>query len=542
MAKLPVLSWIGNAFAALCGKHGDVTAQAQAAGCSRQTVYDHGVKVQQVVRDAQLPGPSRATLLADNQRLLQEIQCLRQQLAQLQRRLADAVVLTPDKKHRLAVTTHAMGLSFNQIEDVFALLLAAEHPDTPARRGPDRVSIARWVLRHAKQAGPLLGVLDEHTRPLAEVLAPDEIFFHRQPVLMGVEPASMALLLCQRAKDRKGPTWQQALLPFTRLSYAICDQGSGLQAGLDALRRSRLAARDQQKPAQDAAKAVPALENGLDVFHIEKEARPVRARIWRKVKKRWDKWERAQQRLQQAQQRTGDGRKYAPTAQAAWREVERYWGWYERLESAWQRAKAALKVYRPDGRLNDREHAQAESAAACGVLVGPAWAKVRRLLSDPRTLTFLDRLHRQLAEAEPNGQLREVLVRLWGLEHGRRTGPRLGTAVVLRLACARLAGDWATAYSRVGAVLGGVVRASSAVECVNSILRMQQARQRNLSQEMLDLKRLYWNCRPFRSGKRRGKCPYQLLGASLPTYDFWDLLRMDPAQLRQQLSSQRVAA
>src|SRR3712207_7320016 len=48
---------------------------------------------------------------------------------------------------------------------------------------------------------------------------------------------------------------------------------------------------------------------------------------------------------------------------------------------------------------------------------------------------------------------------------------------------------------------------------------------------------LYWNCRPFRDGKRQGKCPYQLLGAALPTYDFWDLLQMDPEQLRQQLSS-----
>ena len=29
MVMLPVLSWIGNAYAALCGKHGDVTAIAE---------------------------------------------------------------------------------------------------------------------------------------------------------------------------------------------------------------------------------------------------------------------------------------------------------------------------------------------------------------------------------------------------------------------------------------------------------------------------------------------------------------------------------
>jgi hypothetical protein len=59
---------------------------------------------------------------------------------------------------------------------------------------------------------------------------------------------------------------------------------------------------------------------------------------------------------------------------------------------------------------------------------------------------------------------------------------------------------------------------------------------------MLDLKRLYWNCRAFGSGKRRGKCPYQLLGVQLPTYDFWELLQRDLIQLEQELSTPRVAA
>lgn len=114
--------------------------------------------------------------------------------------------------------------------------------------------------------------------------------------------------------------------------------------------------------------------------------------------------------------------------------------------------------------------------------------------------------------------------------------------VVARAVGARLVEDWAAAYARVSDVLEHVLRASSAVECLNSIVRMHQGRHRNLSQEMLDLKRLYWNCRPFREGKRAGKCPYQLLGASLPTFDCWELLQRGPVLLRQELSSQQVAA
>jgi hypothetical protein len=44
---------------------------------------------------------------------------------------------------------------------------------------------------------------------------------------------------------------------------------------------------------------------------------------------------------------------------------------------------------------------------------------------------------------------------------------------------------------------------------------------------MLDLKRLYWNCREFRGGERKGKCPYEHLGLKLPVYEFWDLLQTD---------------
>ena len=85
-------------------------------------------------------------------------------------------------------------------------------------------------------------------------------------------------------------------------------------------------------------------------------------------------------------------------------------------------------------------------------------------------------------------------------------------------------------YDRVAAVLEDTFRASSAVECMNSVLRMQQSRHRRMTQPMLDLKRLYWNCRPFRSGPRKDVCPYQALGLELPTFDFWELLQTDPGR------------
>src|SRR5208337_3686247 len=75
--------------------------------------------------------------------------------------------------------------------------------------------------------------------------------------------------------------------------------------------------------------------------------------------------------------------------------------------------------------------------------------------------------------------------------------------------------NWREWYRHVAAVLRGTVRASSAVECMNSVLRMHQSRHRTMTPGMLDVKRLYWNTRAFRGGKRKGKCPYEHLGLKL---------------------------
>jgi hypothetical protein len=533
MTTLSVLDRLGNAFAALFGKHGDVTRQAHQAGCSRQTVYHHAGRVEQAVTDAQPPGPSRGQLLEENRRLRQQVQQLQRQLDQ---RRADTLVLDLARRQRLAALAWAMGLSLNQIADLFAALLAAgDGPGSGLAKAPERATIGHWVLACARQAGQILEVLDEQARARVRVLCLDEIFFRRQPVLMAVEPGSLAWLLGQRSRDRTGATWCAALRPFGQLEFVQSDQGTGLQAGLRLLAQER-------PPAATPAEARPPLRNGLDVFHIARAAHVPLAARWRRVERCWAQAEKAEAALAKARQRRRPTGGLTRRVQAAWGRVRWHWRWYEEVEAAWRRARAALELFRPDGRLNDRAWAAREIEAACRVLKGAPWKKARALLRDRRTLAFLDRMHQQLAQAEPRAALRAALVRLWRWENGPGTGAAAAAAVVARVACARLAGDWLASYPRVQGVLSQVVRASSAVECVNSIVRMQQARHRNLSQPMLDLKRLYWNCRPFRSGKRAGKCPYQHLGLALPTFDFWDVLQSDPAKLKQQLSTQKLAA
>ena len=131
------------------------------------------------------------------------------------------------------------------------------------------------------------------------------------------------------------------------------------------------------------------------------------------------------------------------------------------------------------------------------------------------------------------------MVKLWWLCRQRPRGSnpaavggyRWAAPLVQQVLCRHLSPSWKESYPQVALVLSRTVRAKSAVECMNSVLRMHQSRHRTLTQGMLDLKRLYLNTRAFHGGKRKGRCPYQLLGLSPPRCDFWSLLQAEMSPL-----------
>jgi hypothetical protein len=386
--------------------------------------------------------------------------------------------------------------------------------------------------------------LDQACRGLVITGCFDEIFFHGNPVLVGVEPHSMAWVLGEHAVDRSGSTWTEALQGFNALEQAVVDGGSGLRRGLA----------DFQSQRKNTGNSTT-LQVSLDVFHTKQEAQRVLRNLWNRVESRWTRAEEADRQVERAWRNGGDRRGFGGSAGKAWKKVERAMERYDRVQRAWKRIETAFELFRPDGRLNDRTWAEGEIVAAVKELDGVEWGKLRRALADRRSLTFLDRMQRQLATAEPRAELREALVQRWWLRRqstaagtDRRLvadapggGRLLATALVQTEYCRKLEANWQESYRKVAAVLRQTVRASSAVECMNSVLRMHQGRHRTITQSMLDLKRLYWNCRPFRGGKRRARSPYELLGLTLPTTDWWQLLHAPPADLTQEVSSSRVA-
>ena len=80
------------------------------------------------------------------------------------------------------------------------------------------------------------------------------------------------------------------------------------------------------------------------------------------------------------------------------------------------------------------------------------------------------------------------------------------------------------------------------MEGLNSVVRMQPSRHRKMTQGLLDLKRLYWNLRKFRTGGRQKTNPDERLGVPLPqNLSWWQLLQLTPEQLRPLLSAQPMA-
>lgn len=127
----------------------------------------------------------------------------------------------------------------------------------------------------------------------------------------------------------------------------------------------------------------------------------------------------------------------------------------------------------PRGRLNDRQRAESEIEAALTKLGGEPWKTVSHFLRDCRSTAFLDRMHEHLAVAEPRRQRREAMAwRWWGRHEEPSPSAEVRLELVRRLGWGQPLNE-AASYRRVSAVSNSTVRASSAVEYLNSVLRLR---------------------------------------------------------------------
>jgi len=344
---------------------------------------------------------------------------------------------------------------------------------------------------------------------------------------MVVEPESLCWLTGRMVKARDGVTWAEEFALFPSLLAVIRDAGSGLGKGVKLERARRHAA------------SLPGLDDSLDVFHTLREGGRALRTLWGAAMNALARADTAQNDLDRRGRQGQSCQGYGAPINRLWRQAERLWDHAAAAETAWKQVKLAFEFFTPEGCLNDRSQAEAVVAKALPHLCGAAWDKTKRLLLRQESFTFLDQVSQRLDRL---GLAPDVLSALLDLEGLRRQPWRQSAAtqtwaLVRTVELTKGCPDWRDEADRVRGVLRSVWRASSLVECVNSVARMQQARHRKMTQGLLDLKRLYWNLRRFRTGHRKGETPYGLLGLKLPALSFWEFLKLTPEELREKLSA-----
>jgi hypothetical protein len=510
---------IASAYVVFFGNYGDVSRYAQQRGVCRQWVYREATRLQEDLSQSR----------QEIERLRQHVAELTDANAQLQKRLAVSVVLNEEKQAEFAGEGQARGVSLQIVWELLEVLIPGQQLAVP--------TLGRRTQAAGEKAGALLQVLDELAQEKVRDAAGDEVYVN-DPVRMMVEQESLCWL-SGRLGNADGEGWAQELRPWPNLEQFARDGGTGLQKGVALVNAERQ--REGKTPIVDQGDHYHALRGaGVGLRKAENEARKALAAA-----------EEVQQELDECRRRGQPAYSAGQRAAFLWRKAEQAMDAWIALEKTWQRTKQAVQLITPQGELNGRAQAQSVLAQTLPHLPDREFAKTKRLLQKPEMLNYLDHVHRQIEALPMAVEVKQAAVRQESLR--RRPEALQGetlparTARGILLVCGVIlnkAGEVGEqAVAAVRDIFRRAHRASSLVECINSVLRMQQSRHRNMTQGLLDLKRLYWNCHTFRTGHRRDTTPYQRLGIAWPAgLRWWDVLKLTPEQLRHKLSTAKKAA
>jgi hypothetical protein len=511
---------IASAFFVFHGKYGDVSQFAQQRGVCRQWVYREAASVQNVLLHQQ----------EECEQLRSKVRQLQQRQTELEQQLAHAVVIDADKQASFATLGQALGVTLRDCQALLKLLLPG--------KGLSVATLGRRSQAAGEKAGQLLAVLDEVARERVREAAADEIYV-KDPVLMVVEPESLCWISGRLSETVSGAAWEQEFKVLPKLEQVMLDGGSGLAKGVALV--------NAQRQAQGQELLV---EQG-DHFHALRGGGVGLRKAEMQVRKAIALAEAAEKELaesnRQGHKRTGP----AVRASYAWKKAEKAMDNWQKQERLWQKTKEAMQLFTPTGELNTRARAEAVLAETLPHLPDSAFAKTKRHLRKPEMLNYLDRVESKLTALPFPPEVKQAAVRQEGLRRrpealqgeSQQAAALRGIVLICAVVLSKAGEAGQQAVTKVREILRHAYRASSLVECINSVLRMQQAGHRQMTQGLLDLKRLYWNCHTFGSGRRRKTTPYQRLGIPWPDdLSWWDMLKLTPEQLRDKLSTAKTAA
>ena len=337
----------------------------------------------------------------------------------------------------------------------------------------------------------------------------DELFQHRKPILVVVEPHSTAVLILSQEEHRDGDTWGVRLLELEEQGFHLTgvasDAARGIAAGVQAaLGEDTLHQLDIGHLFGEVARLDAELERSA-YKHLREEEERWRvldsARSDRVITARIDAWENAHQKAEEA--------------------ISLYDDFHYLAEELY----SLFSPVGPTGAPRSRTAIQGDLEALLALLELIPCTKVQEIRVRVGTqqnglLVFWEDWEQrvtQLRERIPQQELLHALLLDYFLGR-RKPTPAIQKAreKATALVETHLGEQAPLLQEQVASTLDGLLRSSSLVETTNSWLRPYLNTRKGASQPFLDLVRLYRNTRTYRRGKRKGHSPFELLGISFP--------------------------
>jgi hypothetical protein len=350
----------------------------------------------------------------------------------------------------------------------------------------------------------------------------DEIFARHQPILVTIEAQSTAILKIQLASDRSAETWKAhfddlGAHRFHSIGMAS-DRGLGLVAGY-------------QAACQDARWV-------CDRFHEFQALFDRRHQLERKAYAAIAKEDEAAHTFHNAKSEANLHKRlqhYEHAHQACEHAMARY----DQLDLLLQLLRDALHLCSPFGRLRTVEGVRSELTSLLSLIEEVDESVLPKLLQPIRShlddilapFEQAESIHAELLHLLPH-QILDALVLAWHHEHLFYQSPakhkryhQYENQQWLDFAEGLLDHQFAPLQALVFEKLDAIIQASSLVELVNSFIRPYlNSSKGQITQETLNLIMFYHNHRRYKSGKRQGKAPIELLTGEALEADWGELL------------------
>ncbi|MDP3218485.1 MAG: hypothetical protein Q8S73_30555 [Deltaproteobacteria bacterium] len=371
---------------------------------------------------------------------------------------------------------------------------------------PSRDALVDFLDRAGRTATRLLLRAREQLHDRLDCLAGDDIFFHRTPIKVLIEPVSGALLNVLRWPWHTAEDWALMLEPWTALRLLVSDLGTDL-VGAAALRK---------------------VHHQADFFHerawwTEKVFEPLSCRESRRAHFAHACWDRATRPIGPGRRMSAEKVALADARRAA---AEEDFFQAVRVEEL---AMSLFEPLSPEGqRWTDArtDDLLAEIEREAGLLPSFYAARVWRHLHRHRTRWNAHRVMWNGIEVcvRPGSDWsrERVLDAVVSLRHAARRlacaqeWPGMRAAQQEQAGLRAALGDACENLDAVCAAVASLLdqprRSSSLVEALNSRLRVLQMVHRNVPDSRLSLMALAWNLTVRAEGRRRGPSPYARLG------------------------------